>query len=436
MKRARPLLLAVACALALLGSVASPQAGRSSADTGARAARPAGGAPAQEGSGRSERAIARAARHALTTPSAWKTIKSKKVAPGLTFRVVQVKQVPWRIFVLTADLGTRIALDTALAGDRLPAKRHTSAIAKREGAIAAVNGDFGSSYGGLAHAFAMDGHLIHSSTQTGAELAWSLDEKEIHVAAPHQLVTATDASGLTWPIERWNDGPPGVGEVAAFTPTGGSLEPTPGASCSVRLTPSGPVAPATSGTGLSQTFVVGESSCSETPLERNGGIVLSALPLSDEAARLLSLAPGSNLVITWSLGWPNVYDAIGGYPLLLDERKDVIGECATSLCGRNPRTAVGVTAAGKVLLVVVDGRQPRWSVGATLHELAGIMRRLGAVDALNLDGGGSSTMVVRGTVVNRPSDGGERSITSALLVLPGPDPDEPASLEGSGPGAR
>jgi len=426
MKRARPLfLLALAVLLALLGSVVTPQAGRSAADAAAPPAGPAGRGPAQGGSGRSERSIARAARHALTTPGAWKTITSKRLAPGLTFKVIQVKQVPWRIFVLTADLRTRITLDTALAGDRLPAKRHTSAIAKREGAIAAVNGDFGSSYGGLAHAFAMDGHLIHSSTQTGAELAWSSDETQVHVAVPHQLVTATDASGLTWPIERWNDGPPGVGEVAGFTPAGGSLEPTPAASCSVRLTPSGPIAPAASGPGLSQTFVVGESACSQAPLERSGGIVLSAQPLSDEAARLLSLATGSNVVITWSLGWPNVYDAIGGYPLLLDERKDVVGECATSLCGRNPRTAVGVTATGKVLLVVVDGRQARWSVGATLHELAGIMRRLGAVDALNLDGGGSSTMVVRGKVVNRPSDGNERSIASALLILPGPDPDQP-----------
>jgi exopolysaccharide biosynthesis protein len=59
-----------------------------------------------------------------------------------------------------------------------------------------------------------------------------------------------------------------------------------------------------------------------------------------------------------------------------------------------------------------------------MDEFARIMRDLGAVDALNLDGGGSSTMVVQGEVVNRPSDGRERSISSAILILPGPDPGE------------
>lgn len=61
----------------------------------------------------------------------------------------------------------------------------------------------------------------------------------------------------------------------------------------------------------------------------------------------------------------------------------------------------------------------------TLLAFARLFRRLGAVRALNLDGGGSTTTVVNGKVVNRPSDaGGERAVSSALLILPGPDPDE------------
>lgn len=70
---------------------------------------------------------------------------------------------------------------------------------------------------------------------------------------------------------------------------------------------------------------------------------------------------------------------------------------------------VGVTQAGKILLVVIDGRQPRWSIGPTAFEFARIMADLDAVTALNLDGGGSSEMVVDGEVVNRPSDGHERA---------------------------
>ena len=81
----------------------------------------------------------------------------------------------------------------------------------------------------------------------------------------------------------------------------------------------------------------------------------------------------------------------------------------TFVAARQPRTLAGVRADGTLLLVTVDGRRPGWSVGMTLPEAARLMRSLGARDALNLDGGGSTTMIVRGEVVNRPSDrGGER----------------------------
>jgi hypothetical protein len=89
------------------------------------------------------------------------------------------------------------------------------------------------------------------------------------------------------------------------------------------------------------------------------------------------------------------------------------------VAGRQPRTLAGVRPDGALLLVTVDGRRPGWSVGMTLFEAARLMRSLGARDALNLDGGGSTTMVVRGEVVNRPSDpGGERPVSDALYVTP------------------
>jgi hypothetical protein len=85
---------------------------------------------------------------------------------------------------------------------------------------------------------------------------------------------------------------------------------------------------------------------------------------------------------------------------------------------RHPRTAVGVRADGRILLVTVDGRQPELSVGMTIAELTALLLELGAVEALNMDGGGSTTMVVRGRVVNSPSDlTGERPVGDALLVF-------------------
>lgn len=93
---------------------------------------------------------------------------------------------------------------------------------------------------------------------------------------------------------------------------------------------------------------------------------------------------------------------------------------------RAPRSAVGVKGRGSVMLVTVDDdRQTnltlkeRRSVGATLSELAEIMRQLGCSEAVNLDGGGSSTLWLGGRIANRPSDGFARSISTAVLITSG-----------------
>jgi exopolysaccharide biosynthesis protein len=85
---------------------------------------------------------------------------------------------------------------------------------------------------------------------------------------------------------------------------------------------------------------------------------------------------------------------------------------------KHPRTAVGFSRDSSTLyLLAVDGRSQR-SVGVTLDELASLMRRLGAWNAMNFDGGGSTTMVINGAVVNVPSDSaGERAVGNALLVV-------------------
>ncbi|GAA4592417.1 phosphodiester glycosidase family protein [Planotetraspora phitsanulokensis] len=86
---------------------------------------------------------------------------------------------------------------------------------------------------------------------------------------------------------------------------------------------------------------------------------------------------------------------------------------------RQPRTMAGIDRHGRLLLVTVDGRLSGGSEGFTLSEGAAFMRSLGAVDALNLDGGGSSAMVVNGALVNRPSDAtGERPVGDTIQVLP------------------
>jgi exopolysaccharide biosynthesis protein len=348
------------------------------------------------------------------------------IAPGLTLTKIAQKKPPLRIFVLTADISTPLTMDVALAGPRMPARAATSDIAKRNGAIAAVNGDFGSRFGQPANPFLRDGQLVRTASSPGILFAVSKDEQNFMIGQPAPLVTATDSAGRTWTIDRWNDGPLGPGEIGAFTPLGGTLWPPPPAMCSARLIPTAPFAPSSDGLGFEQPFTVEQRGCFETPLPVTGAVVLSALPASDEALQLLSLQTGSAVTLKWSLGWTNVWDAIGGFPLLVKDGQNVVASCTTWFCSsRNPRTGVGFTADGKIIMVVVDGRQPNWSVGVSLPQLAGIFRQFGATFALNFDGGGSTTMVVKGQVVDRPSLGHQRPVSTALMVLPGADPGEP-----------
>jgi len=115
-------------------------------------------------------------------------------------------------------------------------------------------------------------------------------------------------------------------------------------------------------------------------------------------------------------GW--MADVVGGNMILVWDGEVVDNSGCGSFCDRNPRTAAGLTADGNTLiLAVVDGRSTA-SVGATLNELADLMHEMGAWQALNLDGGGSSTMFISaaGGVVNTPSDGSERVVANHLGV--------------------
>jgi hypothetical protein len=141
------------------------------------------------------------------------------------------------------------------------------------------------------------------------------------------------------------------------------------------------------------------------------------------AAKLQAEAqPGAAVTVRLILqpDWSTVSDAIGGGPVLVRDGKAVYrsNEAFTTaqLAPPAPRTAVGQRADGSILLVTTDGRQPGYSVGMTNFEFALALARLGAVHAMALDGGGSSTLAFEGAVLNSPSDGKERAISTALLL--------------------
>ena len=115
-------------------------------------------------------------------------------------------------------------------------------------------------------------------------------------------------------------------------------------------------------------------------------------------------------------------DVLSSGPLLLWDSRAAALQNASFNVTHHPRTAIGITENGHLLMVTVDGRA-REAAGMTTRELAWVMRGLGCTSALNLDGGGSTTMWIRGRgVVNYPSDNkkydheGERAVANAVVV--------------------
>jgi hypothetical protein len=120
--------------------------------------------------------------------------------------------------------------------------------------------------------------------------------------------------------------------------------------------------------------------------------------------------------------WQSMDDIVGGMPALLLQRRAVFEPNQEKMRAGfaeelHPRTAVGLRADGNWVFVVVDGRQPALSVGMNLKEMTELLLSLDCVDALNLDGGGSSTLYLHGKVVNSPSDAArERPVSDAIIV--------------------
>jgi Phosphodiester glycosidase len=297
-------------------------------------------------------------------------VKTRKIAPGLLFTRIVERRVPRHMFILSADLSQPITVDMTLADASMPSSRRTSEITKSHEALTAINGDFSVPGVRPIHPLAQDGDSCSRRRKARCS-PLRRDETGAYIGTPdlenrgHRSGQWTDVR--SGPLERgfahaWRD--------RGILPVGGTLELTPAYACSARLLPDGPVSFDAAGTGVVSDFRVDVAACSSEPMPSEGGVVLSTPPATDEATQILAMTPG------------------------------------------------------RVLMVVIDGRQRRWSAGSSLGELARLMLDLGAVHAMNLDGGDSSAMWVDGQLVNRPSDGDERNVTTSVLVLPGPDPGE------------
>ena len=130
------------------------------------------------------------------------------------------------------------------------------------------------------------------------------------------------------------------------------------------------------------------------------------------AVQLLRLNPGRvDLRLVFA------QDTVLGLETVPDMARRSEATAAINATERHPRTVIGTSGDGRIWLIAVDGRDKALSLGMSFAELQNLVTRVGLVDALNLDGGGSTTMVVRGVVVNHPSDAtGPRKVSDAIVV--------------------
>jgi hypothetical protein len=326
------------------------------------------------------------------------------------------------MYVFTADLRhPDIQIETALAGDIIPGIATVKSIARNHEndhirIAAAVNGDFFiNSYPlGLV---VRKGRLIKMG-QDWSTLAFSRDKiPRIDVFSCRVSLVIPGEKAV--PISGLNTVRHSRG-IVLFTPEFGDQTEGSGPGRAFVLNSGGNYLPAH---GMVDIKV--DKKC---PLPNSNVIPSERWVLSfgqQQAETAASLNPGGVYRIRVSLtpDGKHVYCAVSGGPRLLRKGKlSVERESEGQRKGfdveRHPRTAVGFSRDRRTLVMaVVDGRRPGHSLGMNLHELARFMREQGCYEAMNLDGGGSSTMVINGEVVNRPSDiTGSRPVAGALLV--------------------
>jgi len=335
------------------------------------------------------------------------TLARWQVAPGV--RATRWDQTdargPVRAYLLTVDPSEKgVALDYSAVG-RVATTTKLTDILARDGAVAGVNGDF------------------FDIGNTGAPLGIGRDQQRGLLHAPKFGWNSTFSLDA--------DGSPDIGSI----PMTATIAQHPNFKItnvnSPRVKASG-IGVYTSAWGRTVGYRItsGQRRHVRAVLVRNGRVVENSaqLPTNSQiddtlligrgngARDLARLRKGSKVTVTSRLvGRPRM--AITGNRFLVREGLIEV----TDDREMHPRTAIGIDRdTGDILLLVVDGRQS-FSRGVTMVELADMMIDLGADEALNLDGGGSSTMVAKKPngnvgVVNSPSDGQQRSVPNGIQV--------------------
>jgi exopolysaccharide biosynthesis protein len=372
----------------------------------------------------------------------------KTLHPGVEYAHVEHKigSDPVKINLLRLDLA-KVRLDVHHAFDKAIGLETTSSIAKRKNAVAAINAGFfrldkSEFAGDAAGVLMIDGELMSESTNRRIGISiQNIKRYSVvffnRISASLQLqigrpggVKVFDVSGINRSLAK--------NEVVVYSPSFGPSTMTRETRYEMRLSKctTGRLIGSFRDDVCRKVEAVSNSSNMTIPAD---GFVISVGTdyvsksqddLSAEIAKLVQKPDSAGVVRIrkpilldgGQFSTDKHVDMTNGVPSLIRDGKiDITWEqekASKSFAEtRHPRTAVAKLKGGKFLMITVDGRQPGVSVGMNLRELADYLLSLGATDAMNLDGGGSTTMYVDGKIMNTPSDKeGERKVGDAIVV--------------------
>ncbi len=346
-------------------------------------------------------------------------IASSIVCPGVKHHTYYFDDQPWAINLLEVDLAnSNVDIKSIKARDLVTGYETTGQMSARRSfnkhwIAGVVNGDFYQKGGTPINTQVIDGKILKSPNNRS--LFGIYYDKTPFIEVPSYSGKIVLIKGNTYAIQGINQNRDS-NQLVLYNSFYGDSTGTNryGAEISFRLLDAWAV---------NETFRVIVSEIDST--KGNGEIVVKGGILSGHGSArvwlLMEMSLGDTLKLILKLTKSNkkIKEAIGGLPRIIRDGLTSIEKGGKFADVRHPRTGIGFSKDGTILfLFTVDGRQENYSKGMTLYEMAGFMRSIGVYQGMNLDGGGSSTMVVANKVVNRPSDAtGERPVANALLVI-------------------
>lgn len=325
-------------------------------------------------------------------------LSSKTVAPGVIYRTYKGSQL---INVIEVDLKRpELSVKPVMASNSFNRLEDVSAQASKVNAIAAVNANYFKHDGTPLGTLIVDGEWISGPIYNRVSMGLMADGNAVidKLFLHGNLETSNPAVGSLW-VNTINQPRRTGSHLCVYTRRWGNSVKLPYAGCLAAVDHRG---------------VVIDKSRQIMDIPKDGYVLCDS-----RGSQLEKLSIGDVVNLDWLTKperWQHVLQAVSGGPVLIRNGKlfvDLKGEHFRTTWTSNSihaRTALGITRDKRLLLVTVEGVHTLWDV-------AKLLQKLGAVDAMNLDGGGSTTMVVRGKVVTRNNDKFQRRVATSLAVL-------------------